>query len=186
MPSGRARRYRDSGWPVGPAVELATDEDAADTVRFAAQHHVDRLQDNVSGVPAKCRTPFTRTGLLLNARQHPVAAGPIRRLRAGIQHQATLSSPRDAVPWRTLQTFPQGLPRPLRLRGLGASGDLLRAYLHASQEGQCLNRDVRPAAWLKAVDDAIWLVSFMHYDLGYIDLEQRTLQTIDNPFGAKL
>ena len=39
---------------------------------------------------------------------------------------------------------------------------------------------------LKEVDDAIWLVSFMHYDLGYIDVEQRTLQTIDNPFGAKL
>ncbi|MDE0166013.1 MAG: hypothetical protein OXH92_02375 [Bryobacterales bacterium] len=39
---------------------------------------------------------------------------------------------------------------------------------------------------LKQVDDAIWLVSFMHYDLGYIDLEQRSLQTIDNPFGAKL
>ncbi len=37
---------------------------------------------------------------------------------------------------------------------------------------------------LKEVDDGIWLVSFMHYDLGYIDLEQRTLQTIDNPFGT--
>lgn len=36
------------------------------------------------------------------------------------------------------------------------------------------------------VDDAIWLVSFMQYDLGYIDLEQRTLQTIDNPFGTRL
>jgi hypothetical protein len=33
---------------------------------------------------------------------------------------------------------------------------------------------------IKEVDDGIWLVSFMHYDLGYIDLEQRTLQTIDN------
>jgi transposase InsO family protein len=39
---------------------------------------------------------------------------------------------------------------------------------------------------LKEVDDGIWLVSFMHYDLGYIDLEQRTLQTIDNPFGPRL
>jgi transposase InsO family protein len=38
----------------------------------------------------------------------------------------------------------------------------------------------------KEVDDGIWLVSFMHYDLGYIDLEQRTLQTIDNPFGTRL
>ncbi len=35
----------------------------------------------------------------------------------------------------------------------------------------------------KEVDDGIWLVSFMHYDLGYIDLEQRTLQPLDNPFG---
>jgi hypothetical protein len=39
---------------------------------------------------------------------------------------------------------------------------------------------------IKEVDDGIWLVSFMHYDLGYIDLEQRTLQTLGNPFGARL
>jgi transposase InsO family protein len=39
---------------------------------------------------------------------------------------------------------------------------------------------------IKEVDDGIWLVSFMHYDLGYIDLEQRTLQPLDNPFGPRL
>ncbi len=39
---------------------------------------------------------------------------------------------------------------------------------------------------LKEVDDGIWLVSFMHYDLGYIDLEQKTLQPLDNPFGPRL
>ncbi len=39
---------------------------------------------------------------------------------------------------------------------------------------------------IKQVDDAIRLVSFMHYDPGSIDLEQRTLQTIRNPFGARL
>jgi transposase InsO family protein len=39
---------------------------------------------------------------------------------------------------------------------------------------------------IKEVDDAIWLVSFMHYDLGYFDLEQRTLQPLDNPFGPRL
>ncbi|MCK1627544.1 IS481 family transposase, partial [Bradyrhizobium sp. 160] len=37
----------------------------------------------------------------------------------------------------------------------------------------------------KEVDDGIWLVSFMHYDLGYFDLEQKTLQPLDNPFGPK-
>jgi len=39
---------------------------------------------------------------------------------------------------------------------------------------------------LKEVDDGIWLVSFLTYDLGYIDLEQKTLQTLDNPFGPRL
>jgi hypothetical protein len=39
---------------------------------------------------------------------------------------------------------------------------------------------------LKEVDDGIWVVTFMTYDLGYIDLEQKTLQPIDNPFGAKV
>ena len=39
---------------------------------------------------------------------------------------------------------------------------------------------------IKEVDEGIWLVSFMSYDLGYIDLGQRTLQTIDNPFGSRL
>jgi hypothetical protein len=39
---------------------------------------------------------------------------------------------------------------------------------------------------IKEVEDGIWLISFMSYDLGYIDLEQKTLQTIDNPFGTRL
>ncbi|MDF1736984.1 MAG: IS481 family transposase [Minwuia sp.] len=39
---------------------------------------------------------------------------------------------------------------------------------------------------IKEVDDGIWLLSFMSHDLGYIDLEQKTLQTIDNPFGTRV
>ena len=39
---------------------------------------------------------------------------------------------------------------------------------------------------IKEVDEGIWIVSFMHYDLGFIDLEQRTLQPLDNPFGPRL
>lgn len=39
---------------------------------------------------------------------------------------------------------------------------------------------------IKEVDDGILLISFMHYDLGYIDLEQRVLQTIDIPFGTRV
>ncbi len=39
---------------------------------------------------------------------------------------------------------------------------------------------------IKEVDESIWIVSFMHYDSGYIDLEQRTLQTINTPFGTRV
>jgi hypothetical protein len=42
------------------------------------------------------------------------------------------------------------------------------------------------AVGIKEVDDGIWLVTFMDYDLGYIDLEGKTLQPLDNAFGAKV
>jgi hypothetical protein len=42
------------------------------------------------------------------------------------------------------------------------------------------------AVGVKEVDHGIWLVSFMDYDLGYIDLEEKTLQPLDNPFGPRV
>jgi hypothetical protein len=42
------------------------------------------------------------------------------------------------------------------------------------------------AVGIKEVEEGIWLVSFMEYDLGYIDLEGKTLQPLDNPFGPKV
>jgi hypothetical protein len=42
------------------------------------------------------------------------------------------------------------------------------------------------AVAIKEVDDGIWLVTFMDYDLGYIDPEEKTLKPLDNPFGPKV
>jgi len=42
------------------------------------------------------------------------------------------------------------------------------------------------AVGIKEVDDGIWLVTFMDYDLGYTDLEEKTLQPLNNPFGPKV
>jgi putative transposase len=39
---------------------------------------------------------------------------------------------------------------------------------------------------VKQVDDHIWLVTFMHYDLGYFDDETCRLEPIGDPFGPKL
>jgi hypothetical protein len=35
-------------------------------------------------------------------------------------------------------------------------------------------------------DDKIWLVTFMHYDLGYFDETENRVEPIDNPFNPKL
>jgi len=35
-------------------------------------------------------------------------------------------------------------------------------------------------------DCDVLVTSFMHCDLGYFDLEQKTLQPLDNPFGTRL
>ena len=42
------------------------------------------------------------------------------------------------------------------------------------------------AVGINEVQDGIWLVSFMDYDLGYFDLETRVLEPLENPFGPKL
>lgn len=35
-------------------------------------------------------------------------------------------------------------------------------------------------------DDDIWLVTFMHYDLGYFDLDACRVEPLENPFKPKL
>lgn len=39
---------------------------------------------------------------------------------------------------------------------------------------------------LREVEPDVWLVSFMQYDLGYIDLEAKALQPIGTPFGSRV
>ena len=42
------------------------------------------------------------------------------------------------------------------------------------------------AVGIKEVQDDIWLVSFMDYDLGYFDSETRVLEPLENPLGPKV
>ena len=39
---------------------------------------------------------------------------------------------------------------------------------------------------IKEVEDKIWLVSFMDYDLGYFDEDNSSLEPAANPFGPKV
>ena len=55
-----------------------------------------------------------------------------------------------------------------QIRDVVADADTVIAHLSTALAGQ--------AVGIKEVDDGIWLVIFMDYDLGYIDLEEKTLQ----------
>ena len=39
---------------------------------------------------------------------------------------------------------------------------------------------------IKEVSEKIWLVTFMHYDLGFFDRESGRVECAENPFGAKV
>jgi len=39
---------------------------------------------------------------------------------------------------------------------------------------------------IKEVEEGIWMVSSMEYDLGYIDLEEKILQPCHKAFGSKV
>ena len=42
------------------------------------------------------------------------------------------------------------------------------------------------AVGIRQVENEIWLVSFMHYDLGFFDTLSKRFEPLDNPFGAKV
>ena len=39
---------------------------------------------------------------------------------------------------------------------------------------------------LRQVEDDVWLVSFMDYDMAYFDMESSRVQALENPFGPKV
>ena len=43
-----------------------------------------------------------------------------------------------------------------------------------------------PDVGIRQVEEDIWLVSFMNYDLAYFDMEARKVSALENPFGPKV
>ncbi len=39
---------------------------------------------------------------------------------------------------------------------------------------------------IKEVEDGIWVVSFLNYDLGYFDEETKRVEPVADPFGTKV
>jgi putative transposase len=39
---------------------------------------------------------------------------------------------------------------------------------------------------LRQVEEDVWLVSFMDYDMAYFDMESHKVSALENPFGPKV
>ncbi len=90
---------------------------------------------------------------------------------------------------RSLKPY-QGLPEltyPLQpLARSRCLGHRLWPHLQAPQAHQLSHVLAGQRVGIKELDEGIWIADFMHYDLGCIDWKQNTLQSLDNPFGARL
>ena len=72
--------------------------------------------------------------------------------------------------------------------------DAATTQLSLHSTGICLHRKkinlstefAGQAIGIKEVEEGIWLVSFMNYDLSYVDPEEKTLQPLNNRFGPKV
>jgi len=59
----------------------------------------------------------------------------------------------------------------------------MRPHLFQKPKGQSQSGVAGQQVGIRQVDEHIWLVTFMHYDLGYFDDETCPLEPIDHPFG---
>lgn len=63
---------------------------------------------------------------------------------------------------------------------------VLRASSSRGERMERVNDFAGQSVGVTQVGERIWLVTFMHYDLGYFDDETCRLEPIENPFGPKV
>ena len=119
------------------------------------------------------------------------AAGPLRRLRRPLQPGAAASGLGDEGARRGLYALAARLPRPrgarLSVPRRDVHRDPLRPHLLPRPQDQSQSRSSPGQnVGVTQVSERIWLVTFMHYDLGYFDDETCRLEPIENPFGPKV
>jgi putative transposase len=103
---------------------------------------------------------------------------------AGGDHPLTLHPAGEAVGRRF-----EGDGERHRSSPLPPAADALRAHLLQSAENQSqyrLRLFASQKVRIKQVGKEIWLVTFMDYDLGYVDHGICRLEPLENPFAAKV
>ena len=124
------------------------------------------------------------------AAERPAAAGALRCLRRALQPRAAASGARHEGAGRRLRArhrAPIAASRSSTIRSTTAT----ITVTHCGRicfKGRKVNLSQVFAGQnvgVTQVGERIWLVTFMHYDLGYFDDETCRLEPIENPFGAE-
>src|SRR6516162_5161002 len=120
----------------------------------------------------------------------PAAAGALRSVPHHLQPGAPARSPQHALPRQGLHRFATPLQRLTRDRV-----SLPRPHHHRHMLWQDLHGPLKinlsqafagQRVGVKQVDEKIWLVSFMRYDLGFFDHETCRIESAESPFAAKV
>jgi hypothetical protein len=78
---------------------------------------------------------------------------------------------------RLITQYPSVRPRP-RARCTRSWQDMAWSRARSGDAGQKVG--------VKEEDEGIWQISFMHYEIGYFDLDTCRVEPVDNPFGPKV
>ena len=113
------------------------------------------------------------------------------RLHRRVQPGAAAPGARHALSRRALHAFECAATRDCRRSNTRCTGchphrHPVRAPVLQAPQDQSQPGLRRPEIRCPPNRDRVWLVSFMHYDLGYFDDQTCRLEPIANPFGAKV
>ena len=120
---------------------------------------------------------------------HPQQNGRHERMHLTLKREATRPAGANLLQQQAKFGFCNPLSRHRRTAVSVSRQDRrrhpLRSPLPLSQKNQLSTCLTGQAVGIKEVDDGFWLVSFMQYDLRYVDLEEKTLQPSKIPSGQK-
>ena len=104
-------------------------------------------------------------------------SGRTRRSTCSVRPSSTCPqrAPTEACRSSTIRSTTRPSPSPHAAASASIASKINLSHVFAGQ-----------SVGIKQVDDEIWLVSFMDYDLGYFDDETCRLEPIENPFGPKV
>jgi hypothetical protein len=144
---------------------------AFSTARAAVQH----LRTEFRNIRTRCSNSVQRLSVAVQRRSKAV-----RRYWTSVQRAHVLYAARKFSYRR------RGVARHVSARRLGGDGHHCGRICLKGRKVNLSQVFAGQQVGVRQVNERVWLVTFMHYDLGYFDDETCRLEPIENPFGPSV